>query len=733
MTAQATRNGINMLEDLRKDLLDELLNWLPLPTALVCLYVSVLVHRFSNFDYPTIFGITAWVILAALLAQRLKTDRIHLAALIYVVGLAMAVFVLIWLSFSPLSIAVLPAVILLSLAFLRVRSMLIITLLATIVIVAAAWQHQQLNNDIFGPLGIVWLTALTAWLSQRSLITAAEWTLNSYNQAQRSTAEAQQQRGELARILKALDEAYYRLERFSAQLARAREEAEEARRVKQQFVANVSHELRTPLNIIIGFSETITLSPETYGSRAIPHQLLGDTNRIYRSAQHLKSLIDDVLDLSQIDAQHMPLLTERASLNEVMTEAIDMVKGLAAQKGLTFTVNTLDAPPPIFFDRLRIRQVLLNLLSNALRFTDKGQITVSAQLEPERAPERIRVTVADTGPGIAPEDLDKVFEEFRQLDASLTKRFGGTGLGLALSRRFVELHGGRMWVESELGKGSQFSFTLPFTPKNERLSGPKPTSLAVSPHIEDRVGQTVLVVTAEPMVVNLLKRYLHNYQVRSVSNQDLAEAIESYLPHAIIANDSREGILSDMSLLPTDVPVIGCPLPDPDYLSRVLGVDHYLVKPLARERLLSLLADYGDTVKRVLLVDDDVQMLELMARTVRAISPGHVVDVACGGQEGWARLQENRPDLVFLDLTMQDMPGLTLLQLMRSQERLRTVPVVIITAHDLPNTDIYLPGSNSINIHGINALSLTEILHCLQAILDALPSPKPTNLTQPAG
>jgi signal transduction histidine kinase/CheY-like chemotaxis protein len=729
MTAESARNDINMLEDLRQDLLEELLNWLPLPTALVCLYISVLVHRFYNFDYPTIFGITAWVILAALLARRLKTDYIHLAALIYVVGLAMAVFVLIWLSFSPLSIAVLPAVILLSLAFLRVRSMLIITLLATIVIVMVAWQHQQLNNDIFGPLGIVWLTALTAWLSQRSLITAAEWTLTSYNQAQRSTAEAQQQRGELARTLKALDEAYYRLERFSAQLARAREEAEEARRVKQQFVANVSHELRTPLNIIIGFSETITLSPESYGSRAIPRQLLGDINRIYRSAQHLKSLIDDVLDLSQIDAQHMPLLTERASLNEVMTEAIDMVRGLAAQKGLTLTVNTLDSPPPIFIDRLRIRQVLLNLLSNALRFTDKGQITVSAQLEPER----IKVTVADTGPGIAPEDLDKVFEEFRQLDASLTKRFGGTGLGLALSRRFVELHGGQMWVESELGKGSQFSFTLPLTPKKERLSGSKAAALAVSPHIEDRVGQTVLVVTAEPMVVNLLKRHLHNYQVRSVSNQDLAEAVETYLPHAIIANDSRKGILSDTSLLPANVPVIGCPLPDPDYLSRVLGVDHYLVKPLARERLLSLLADYGDTVKRVLLVDDDVQMLELMARTVRAVSPGHVVDVACGGQEGWARLQENRPDLVFLDLTMQDMPGLTLLQLMRSQERLCTVPVVIITAHDLPNTDIYLPGSNGIDIHGIKALSLTDILNCLQAILDALPSPKPANLTHLAG
>jgi signal transduction histidine kinase/CheY-like chemotaxis protein len=712
-----------MLEDLRKDSLQELLNWLPVPTALAIVYIFSLVNWLLGTQSLTMFGITAWAVLACLLAQWLKMRQMRLAAFIYVVGLATTTFALIWVSFSPLSIAVLPAVIFMSLALLGGRSMMVITLSATLVILVAARQHHQLDHYVFGQIAIMWLTALTAWLSQRSLIIAVGWAWHSYNQAQHARAEAQQHRGELARTLKALDEAWYRLERFSEQLARAREEAEEARRVKQQFVANVSHELRTPLNIIIGFSEAIALSPESYGPRAVPRQLMGDINRIYRSAQHLKSLIDDVLDLSQIDAQHMPLITERASLGEVMAETIDMIEGLVAQKGLTLTVNVPDSLPSIFLDRLRIRQVLLNLLSNAVRFTDTGGITVSAQL----VRKGIKVTVADTGPGIASEDLGKVFEEFHQLDASLSRRHGGTGLGLALSRRFVELHGGRMWVESQVGQGSQFSFTIPLTPQNGRS---RSTAFAM-PTFEDRVGQTVLVASEEPMVVNLLKRHLHNYQIRSVSDRDLAEAVETYLPHAVIASgfgESAPGGNDDapMSLAPTiNVPTIFCPLPDPGYLSRTLGVDRYIVKPITRERVLSLLADYSDTVKRVLIVDDDAQLVELMARIVRAASPAYMVDVACGGQEGLARMQEERPDLVFLDLMMQDMEGLTVLQLMRANEQLRDTHVVVITARDLPNTDIHMPGSNSLNIHGIRNLTLTEVLNCLQAILDTLPSPKP--------
>jgi len=530
-----------------------------------------------------------------------------------------------------------------------------------------------------------------------------------------------------------LDQAYNRLERFSVQLAQARNAAEEARRVKQQFVANVSHELRTPLNIIIGFSEAIALSPESYGVKAVPRPLMGDINRIYRSARHLKRLIDDVLDLSQIDAYQMPLLAEQTSLANVVTDATTMIEGIVTRKGLALKVDVPPSLPPVFLDRLRIRQVLLNLLSNAVRFTDSGGITVSVRLYDEEA----QVSVADTGPGITPEDLGRVFEEFQQIDASLSKRYDGTGLGLAVSRRFIELHGGRLWAESKVGQGSRFSFTLPLKAKAGALNRANAPYLPIAPHVEARAGRTILVTAQDPMPLNLLKRHLHNYHVRHVVEEDLPQAIETYLPHAIVTNvinpsaPPNNGKHPTLSQIATTrgVPLVACPLPDPAHLSRVLGIDHYLVKPIARERLLAVLADYGDTIRRILIVDDDVQLVELMARIVRAAPQNYEVDIACGSTEGLARMQESCPDLVLLDLMMPDLNGLALLELMRADPRLRQVRVIMITARDLPKTDFQMPGQNSFIVYQPTGFSSTETLNCLQAILDTLPVPTLSSAT----
>lgn len=726
MSNLSTNNNVhNMLDDLREETLEGLLKWLPLPTAGVLFYVFLLVNRLFGLQSLVIFSITIWAVCACLLAQWMKARHLRLAAVSYVAGVTTATFALIWVSFSSLSMAVLPAIILLSLAILGIRAMATTTVLSSLVIPASAWQHGQLNNAILGPLAVVWLTALIAWLSQRGLITAVEWAWNSYNQARASTEDARHHRGELARTLKALDDAYRRLERFSVQLAQAREAAEEARRTKQAFVANVSHELRTPLNIIIGFSEMLALSPEAYGVKSIPRQFMGDINRIYRSARHLKGLIDDVLDLSQVDARRMPLLTEQAALPEVVTEATDMMESLAAQKGLRLVVDIPESLPSVFLDRVRIRQVLLNLLSNAIHFTETGQITVSVQLRGREC----QATVSDTGPGIAPQDLGRVFEEFHQLDASLNRRHGGTGLGLTLSRRFVELHGGHMWVESELGKGSCFHFTLPLDPAVADLGKALKPLPSISSTVRAQVGQTVLVTTEEPMVVNLLKRHLRGYQVIGVPDEDLQEAMETYLPHAVITSETTRASKANERFSRT--PVISCPLPDPHHLSQALGVDKYLVKPVTRERLLSLLTGYGAKVQHILIVDDDAQFAELIARIVQGAPSPYAVDIACGGKEGVAQMQKSRPDLVLLDLMMQDLGGLEVLHLMRADEELRDVPVVIVTARDLPGEEIRLLPHNHISVQGPEELTVTEVLDCVQAILDALPPPRPSSSPPP--
>jgi signal transduction histidine kinase/CheY-like chemotaxis protein len=735
LPAQSSAHKV-MLSDLRR----ELLEWLLVPTVLASFYtllvIVILLDIWANMGRQILVDqVTfAWIAIGAALgvlgtcrvAYRLQKHRPRLAAYVYVGGLAVIAYVLSWIWFNPLSMVLLPAIILLGIAVLSLRSTLALAVVTSLVIVLTATVQSQFIPDAVAPLAAVWLTTLTAWVSIRNQIRATEWALSSYRQAEKKTEEARKHRGELMRVYKSLDEAYHQLERFTVQLAKAREEAEQALRVKQQFVANVSHELRTPLNIIIGFSETIVLSPEAYGVKAIPRQLMGDINRIYRSARHLKSLIDDVLDLSKIDAHQMPLLAEPSSLTQIVCDATEMIESIVKRRGLKLIVNLPDSLPPIFLDRLRVRQVLLNLLTNAVRFTAEGEITVSVQ----PCAEAVQVTVADTGHGIAPEDMARVFEEFRQLDASLNKRYDGTGLGLALSRRFIEMHGGRLWAESELGQGSRFSFTLPL---RHKAGPPAPTGskyLPVSDHVKARVGRTVLVTAKEPMSGNLLKRHLHGYQVKSVSAQDLSAAIATYLPHAVITSDlpstvNGQGGDGSGQIDPAamKVPVISCPLPDPERLSRVLGVDHYLVKPISRDYLLTVLEGYGDQVNHILIIDDDVQLIELMSRFVKAAPRSYRVDVACGGEEGWDRMKAHPPDLVLLDLMMPDLDGLTILKFMKADDRLQNVPVIMITARDLPQSEIQLPGQNKINIQVPSGFTITESLTCLQAILNTLPPP----------
>lgn len=707
----------DMLRELRRDLFV----WLPLPTAFVALYSILLLNRLQGVPPAWVVSIAGAVTLVSLAAHWLRPHHLHGAIYLYLAGLTVVAVLWLWHDFVTVaSMALLFGLLLLAMNLVGNLYTLISTVLISVVLILSGWHHGQPFSSCTVPLGLLWLTYSVTWFTSRSLRTALEWSWNSFSQSVAATEEARQHRGQLMKTLKELDSAYARLERFSAQLAHARNAAEEARRAKQRFVANVSHELRTPLNIIIGFSETIVLSPESYGVGEVPRPFMGDVNRIYRSAQHLKKLIDDVLDLSKLDAQHLPLFMERTTLLDVITEATDMIEPLAAQKGLALRVEAPAELPSVMLDRLRVRQVLLNLLSNAVRFTERGGITVSC-IEEDAA---LQVAVHDTGPGIPPENLSRVFEEFYQIDDAPTKRFDGTGLGLALSRRFITLHGGRMWVESEPGQGSCFCFTLPLAFDGRESTRRQHDGLFARPHwaLSER---TVLVASTDAMVSNFLKRHLQNYQVRSVDPTELDDAVASYLPHAVIAPGADTAVTAALS-----VPVIHCPLPDPTSLARTLGVEHYLVKPIAREQLLSLLARYGDAVQHVLIIDDDVQLCELLARTVRSAPGAYTIDIACGGEEGLAQMRERRPDLLFLDFMMPSLHGLAVLQQMRDDPHLRNVRVAMITAHDLPGEA--LAGENlqwtldgCIEVQGVKGFTTSQTLRCLQGLLDALPPPTP--------
>jgi signal transduction histidine kinase/CheY-like chemotaxis protein len=708
----------SMMTDLRR----HLFTWLPLPTAFLALYSYLLVSRVDGLQ-PALLGWAALaVMLSAGLAQWLAGRRLRSAIAVYLAGLALAASLLVWLHFAGGPIIALSAMlVLLAMNLLGLAGALPLALWLTGVIGATAAAQDRPATDLLAPLGSLWLTLLVAWLSNRNLILALAWAWNSYDQAHALTDQARRHRAELAQALKELDNAYYRLERFSVQLAHARTAAEEAKRTKQQFVANVSHELRTPLNIIIGFSEAIALSPESYGVHAAPRPFMGDVNRIYRSAQHLKNLIDDVLDLSKMDAQHLPLFLERAEPAAVSAEVVDMIAPLAAQKGIALRVAAAPDLPPVLLDRLRVRQVLLNLLSNALRFTQAGSIDVTLA----RVGEAVQVDVADTGPGIPPENLALVFEEFYQVDAQLAKHYDGTGLGLALSRRFVELHGGRMWVESTLGRGSCFSFTLPLAPPQTADYAAAARPLLTTQQ-EARHGTVVLALTDEPMGAHFLKRHLQDFQVRHVQEADLADAVATFLPRAVVCSE----VLDSPPALP--VPLITCPLPSTRHVARQLGVDRYLVKPIGREQIHAILADYGDRVAHVLVVDDDPQLCELVARMVRAAPRPYSIETACGGPEGLERMRARRPDLVLLDLLMPGLDGLGVLQTMRGDPTLHAIPVVMVTAQDLPDADLPWAAHAEIKLTVPEGLQLAQALRCLQVLLDVMPVPTPRAAPPPA-
>jgi signal transduction histidine kinase len=302
-------------------------------------------------------------------------------------------------------------------------------------------------------------------------------------------AAARARKAELAAALKAVDDSYDRLGRLNRALAQAQRQAEEAYRLKSEFAATVSHELRTPIGVIIGYAEVMCNAAQAHGSCDLPPAYRADAQAILRSASHLKTLVDDILDLARIDAGHMSLVRETVPPADLIRETEQLTRDLVQRHGLRLQIDIQERLPTLFVDRTRIRQVLLNLVSNAVRFTQQGAITITCRMHDFRravpsspafsgasisaepaAPQPalanglwVRFAVSDTGIGIAPEDQAHVFQEFRQVDGSTRRRHGGTGLGLAIAKRFVQAHGGWIWVQSQLGRGSTFAFVLPAT------------------------------------------------------------------------------------------------------------------------------------------------------------------------------------------------------------------------------------------------------------------------------
>ena len=586
------------------------------------------------------------------------------------------------------------------------------------------------------------IAGLLGWAAIQSLLTVTQWSLYSYRQARDKVEEARNQRLEFKQVEGDLLQANQELARMAERLRAMNDIAEEARQAKEEFVANVSHELRTPLNMIIGFSEMITQAPQIYGTH-LPPPLLADITAIQRNSQHLSKLVNDVLDLSQIEAGRMAITKEWAQIGDVVEEAISAVRFFYESKALFLETEIPSDLPKILCDGTRVRQILLNLLSNAGRFTEEGGVIVRA----EQTQQELVVSVSDTGPGISPEDQSRLFEPFQQLDSSIRRQHGGSGLGLSISQRFVELHGGRMWLESQVGDGTTFYFSLPmesrlpirFAEGNNAKRWFDPHQQYVQRTRRTKAPRPVLiprfvVLEREKVVQNLLSRYLDNIEVIGVTTMDDALHELRRLPaQALVVNTPDIEAYTDSKIqleaLPYGTPMIICWVPGEETMTQQLGAARYLVKPIARDQLLEAIQQYGDNVRSILLVEDDSEAIQLFARMLASSETPYDVLLAKNGRRALDLLERRHPDLVLLDLIMPGMDGFEVLERKQRDPALREVPVIIISSQDPSGHPIV---SKTLVVARHEGISARDLVASIQAVSQKLtPSGRAARQAQP--
>ena len=479
------------------------------------------------------------------------------------------------------------------------------------------------------------------------------------------------------------------LEAANRELQVANVKIREADRLKSEFLANMSHELRTPMNAIIGFTRLVRRK----AADLLPERQIENLEKVEISANHLLGLINDILDLSKIEAGKMGVNFMPFDLGPLVDTCLATVEPMVKGGKVRLIKDVPQDLPEVLSDQDKLKQIIINLLSNALKFTEEGEVRLSAALKDAS----LRITVSDTGIGIRSDALEYIFEEFRQADGSSTRKYGGTGLGLSITKKLTELLGGTIDLQSVEGKGSSFTITLPFTKREVEAA-----AVQVSPEEErfpvvDTKGRKVLLaIDDDPNVLSLLKQNLEEegyYVVGALNAEEGIRRAKEIHPFAVtldilMPQKDGWGVLSDLKADPAtrDIPIIVLSIIDNKELGFSLGAFDYLLKPFEKEAIMDALHRIpGMAAKRVLLVDDEPAAVDLLTQILE--DEGYQVKGTYSGEEALRALDASPQDIILLDLLMPEMDGFEVIQRVKANPRWRDIPIIVVTAKDLSDSE----------------------------------------------
>ena len=493
---------------------------------------------------------------------------------------------------------------------------------------------------------------------------------------------------ELAQLNRELDETNRGVVALYAELNDKADFLQRASELKSHFLSNMSHEFRTPLNSITALSQILLdrldgdLSPEQEKQ----------VKFIRGSAQDLTDLVNDLLDLAKVEAGKITIRPCRFQVQSLFSGLRGMLRPLLAQNS---SVNLVfEEPvdiPEVYSDEAKISQILRNFISNALKFTERGEVRVSVERGHD---ETLIFSVCDTGIGIAPEDQDRIFEEWTQLEGKLQKAVKGTGLGLPLSRKFARLLGGNVYVKSEVGIGSKFSAAIP-------INFIGMTEATYVPDVKREIDSEkipVLVVEDNQEALFIYEKYLKSTRYQVIPAKDLVEArkaLRGFRPAAIILDvllqgEHSWGLLQELKQNPStsNIPVFVITVVENREKALALGADAFHSKPVDRLWLTQKLDEVvSNSETRQLLIVDDDEVSRYLIRTLLGNSDFRFIEAA-GGQEGLRRARELKPEIIILDLSMPDLSGFEVLKRLKQDSHTANIPIVIHTSKVLEPSEI---------------------------------------------